>query len=248
MSYPKSAGAAVLALILCAAGGVSAQSIRGVLLEADGRQPIVAGTMILLDARGEEVARAVTSDSGTFLLAAKDTGAYWLRGESLGYRSAWGGPIELGSGMVVDVEFRLAVSAVLLDAMSVVAAPRIANLERVGFYQRERAGIGWFLTRRDFEKKPHVSTSDALRTVPGVRLVPRGGSQNLVLLGGSHRCGPQVFVDGVRLVDRGNVDVVIPTDVDGIEIYRGSAGPPAHFGGLDAGCGTILIWTREPGT
>lgn len=248
MHYPLTRVAMAVALSLGAAGAVSAQSVRGFLLEAETRQPIVAGTVALLDAQGKEVASAVTSESGAFLLEADVPGAYWLRGESLGYRSASGGPIELGNGMVVDVEFRLAVDAVLLEALSLVAAPRIENLERVGFYERKRMGIGWFLTRQDMEKKPHVSTSDALRGVPGVRLVPRGFGQNLLLLRGAARCGPQIIVDGVRLVDRGNVDVVLPQDIDGIEVYMGAAGPPIEFGGLEAGCGTILIWTREPGT
>jgi hypothetical protein len=39
-------------------------------------------------------------------------------------------------------------------------------------------------------------------------------------------------------------DLVLPADVEGIEIYDGAGGLPPGFGGSFGGCGVIAIWTR----
>ncbi|MBL8987755.1 MAG: hypothetical protein JNJ80_15900, partial [Gemmatimonadetes bacterium] len=55
-------------------------------------------------------------------------------------------------------------------------------------------------------------------------------------------CGPTYFVDGQ--VARSFAESTPISDVQGIEVYRGSAEVPAEFTGSDAMCGVIAIWTR----
>lgn len=43
------------------------------------------------------------------------------------------------------------------------------------------------------------------------------------------------------------VNLVHPSSVAAIEIYRGAAQVPATFGGSDARCGVIAIWTKGYG-
>jgi outer membrane receptor for ferrienterochelin and colicin len=44
-------------------------------------------------------------------------------------------------------------------------------------------------------------------------------------------------------------DVVMPDDIEAIEVYRSAAQTPARFGGasLETQCGVIVIWTRRGG-
>ncbi|MDP9347783.1 MAG: Plug domain-containing protein, partial [Gemmatimonadota bacterium] len=68
----------------------------------------------------------------------------------------------------------------------------------------------------------------------------------MVLLRGS--CAPRVYLDGIRAFHDGNMiidNLVSPMDLEGIEVYRSSAEVPVQYGGMDAGCGAILIWSRR---
>jgi hypothetical protein len=59
-----------------------------------------------------------------------------------------------------------------------------------------------------------------------------------------------MYVDGVAFGRADDVlDQVGPTDIEGIEIYRRATEVPPEFGGLQARCGVILVWTRraQPG-
>lgn len=47
-----------------------------------------------------------------------------------------------------------------------------------------------------------------------------------------------------------NIDDIPPVDVEGIELYSGSAELPPEFNQLFGNtpvCGTVVIWTRIPG-
>jgi hypothetical protein len=48
-----------------------------------------------------------------------------------------------------------------------------------------------------------------------------------------------------------DVDLVIPSDVEGVEIYQGPTTPVEYRRPGDPGetqpCGVVLIWTRRPG-
>jgi hypothetical protein len=51
------------------------------------------------------------------------------------------------------------------------------------------------------------------------------------------------FIDGVRV--RGDdLWTVMPSQVEGIEVYRGAANAPGVFQDR-SGCGVVLVWTRR---
>ena len=69
-------------------------------------------------------------------------------------------------------------------------------------------------------------------------------------------CYPAVWVDGRRWsrpkvggVGHDPVDFsqFITEDIEAIEIYRGAASVPGEFGGGDAACGAVILWTRRGG-
>jgi len=78
-------------------------------------------------------------------------------------------------------------------------------------------------------------------------------------LGGGNRGCPVVFyLDGIKLnataglgtelMGREKLEAVLrlsPSQIEGVEVYKGAAQLPAEFGGSDAECGVIAVWTRR---
>ena len=69
-------------------------------------------------------------------------------------------------------------------------------------------------------------------------------------------CYPAVYVDGSRWsrpkaggVGHDPVDfsVFYTMDLEAVEIYKGAGSVPGEFGGGDAACGAIVVWTRRGG-
>jgi hypothetical protein len=56
-------------------------------------------------------------------------------------------------------------------------------------------------------------------------------------------CYPQYIVDG-RPDNFFGPNVAV-RDIEGIEVYTGAADVPGEFAGTDAGCGVVVIWTRN---
>ena len=109
------------------------------------------------------------------------------------------------------------------------------------------------MDRLEIEKYPTIRTSDAFRRIAGARVVygPRG-QEYVVLRGGlsstlsSSMCLPKVYLDGVQ-VRQFDWREITPMDIEGIEVFRSSAEVPMQWGGSDATCGVILVWTRRGG-
>jgi hypothetical protein len=139
-----------------------------------------------------------------------------------------------------------------LDAVNIRARDLRSPMGFGAFEERRAIGNGVFITREQIEKRNNSRLSDHLRSVRGVYVArsPQGGNtvrfSNYQARAG--RCAPEVWLDGRRM--RGmEVDEVPPNTVAGIELYSTMATTPAQFtsGQVDRPCGTIVIWTREPG-
>ena len=112
-----------------------------------------------------------------------------------------------------------------------------------------------FFTAEDIERRSPLRITHMIADAPGVRLA------NCDLWG--HGCKLNIFLDG-NLAIRGSKerwsltsgggtdmnpresinDLVLPTEIAGIEVYTGGAALPAEFGGHDARCGAVVIWTK----
>ncbi len=69
-------------------------------------------------------------------------------------------------------------------------------------------------------------------------------------------CYPAVYVDGSRWSrpksggvghDPVDFNVFYTMDLEAVEIYKGAGSVPGEFGGGDAACGAIVVWTRRGG-
>jgi len=281
--------------VLCVAVGIlgsagswapaAGQALRGRLLDLATNRPLDGGVVTLIPEGGDRVVSVVTDGDGTYVLRAPRPGRYFVEARRIGYRSWVDGPVDLHEGDDWETEFHLLALPVELDPLeSTAEAMRMEPmLVRVGFYERQRADFGHFITRDEIEKRSPPRMSDLLNAVPGVRIMPEGGGlgRSTVSLRGSvlsegTTCHPRVYVDGL-IVIRGDArlrgldvfggreedtevqgsgtkrpeialdDVVMPEDVEAVEVYRRGIEVPARFGGtsVSAQCGVIVIWTRR---
>ncbi|UCG87787.1 MAG: carboxypeptidase regulatory-like domain-containing protein [Gemmatimonadota bacterium] len=117
----RTKGFAVLmsgALIAGATPGMSAQVLRGQVIDSTTGVQVGTGFIVLIDHAGEEVTRALSSPDGWFTLRAPRGGHYRLRSERIGYRTFVSRPFELRSDTtltlrVVALPVRLAAVEVL---------------------------------------------------------------------------------------------------------------------------------------
>jgi hypothetical protein len=231
------------ALLMPAAAG--AQTIHGVVLEDEARTPIAGVQVDLLALDGTSVATAATDDEGEFLVRTRQAGRYTLRFTHIAFRTVHSDTLQLRSGEGVSVEARMAAAIIPVEPL-VVTARTSAGMS--GFHERRRrGGFGRYITRSDIETRPTMRTSDLLRTVPGVTVVPAGPGSNMILMrGGLGRCTPTIYIDGVpirQFPGSGVDELLMPDFLEGVEIYTGLSAPaPIHSRG---NCGVVAFWTRS---
>jgi len=122
---------------------------------------------------------------------------------------------------------------------------------RTGFYDRMRNNTGGhFLTPERINASGSRRATELLASVPGVKIRKEGQVSIVELTGRGIRtlgpCPVLFFLDGVRY-EPGihGLDGEMGLDhIEAIEVYD-AATAPVQFAGLGAGCGVILLWSRE---
>lgn len=147
--------------------------------------------------------------------------------------------LSLRRGETRDTTVRLQVLPVPLDTVKTEARATSENLQRNGFYTRQRLGFGYFLDRDAIARMPGYDIADILRHVPFVQVLGTPGLP--VLLLSPSNCRPAVYVDGLPNPYIGDIPVEI---VDGVEVYRHATDVPVEYTHGRSPCGAVLIWTR----
>jgi hypothetical protein len=235
----------LLLLMLLLPGSAHAQLVRGVV-RADGETTAIeAASVALLDAEGVVRDSAVTDSAGRFVLSAGRAGQYALRAAHIAYTTVER-PLELSQGFEVRVELRMAPHAIALEPL-IITSRRAVPLEYVGFFRRSRSGMGRFLTRQDIERRQPIRMTDLFQTMPRIRFrnpVRNVGPPTLVMSAGAGRdCEPTIFVNGSPGMGARDLDTILPSEIEGIEIYSSAAFTPPEYQ-RHTGCGAILLWLR----
>jgi hypothetical protein len=108
-----------LILSVLAASDLTAQAVRGRLLDASSAEPVAGALIVLLDAAGTEVASTVTSARGTYQLRAPGAGVFELRAERIGFENSLSGEITLLADETVTRELTASSSAIVLPVLAV---------------------------------------------------------------------------------------------------------------------------------
>lgn len=250
-------GALIVTLVgLSAASPAVAQGVVGHLYDFDTGVAVTTADVVMTNAAGDTVGRAISDASGGFVILVEALGEYSLSVSRLGYVSQVSSQISLTGPTLQDLEMLIQPDAVGIEGL-VVSTTRMVNwLRRQGFYERKRSAIGEFVQPTEIEKIQAFSTTGLLRSVPGLRF--RAGVVQ-TLRGGSGLnvgpCGLKVFVNGI---DMGfNLDeAVIRYHVLAIEVYKSLHNVPAQYVGTASvgippaqpqSCGAVLVWTEVGG-
>jgi hypothetical protein len=235
------------ALVLVPSGAAS-QGIRGSVSERESGEAIVAALVQLVARDSTVLVSAFSDDSGRFTIQADDCGPQdgYLYVARVGY-----GTFRVAiADLPVDCSnwsIALDTDPVGLPALT-ARAPRNRDLERVGFHDRQRIGLGTFITRDILADRYRTVSqiADVLKQTPGVYRVDQTNSSSTVYLrlianfGGP--CAAVIYIDG--LFYQNELPRLLAQDIEAIEIYRGPAQVPIQYGGGYGGCGVVLIWTR----
>jgi hypothetical protein len=154
---------------------------------------------------------------------------------------------------------RMTADPVELPGITVTSWGRSMRLRNVGFYERQRQGMGDYMTGDELMATLPLNTSDAFRRMRGFTLAPTRGSDFVVvttrgmanLSGNVGYCYPLLYIDGMLMSTRTQRDQVeafrsiSPDDVEGIEAYPSPATIPAQYNITGSACGVVLIWTKS---
>jgi hypothetical protein len=130
----------------------------------------------------------------------------------------------------------------------VVVTAQAEALSRVGFEDRQKRGLGNFLGPDDIQRlQPQLVTS-ALRTLPGLRVVPTGtGGYTVEDTRGAGMGCVSYWVDGApfREMTPGDLDNAFPaSQLAAIESYPAGQAPPQFTSPGMSSCAAVVIWTQ----
>jgi hypothetical protein len=216
---------------------------------------------------------------GQFRLMQLPAGSFLVEVRHIGYAIAYD-TVELVAGRTTRRDFILSLQAVRLDSVRVTdRAPEWRSPGLRAFEERRRLAIGSFISSEQLRKEDDRDFDQVLRrNISGLRIVtelssawaasnqPTGISNGLrraprrsiqdptsMSMPSVDACWASVFVDGVRIYDRGSDKDTPPPDLsrlhtrdyDGVEFYSGGASVPVEYNTTGGGCGVLLLWTRE---
>jgi hypothetical protein len=263
----RSSATLVALVLLPVAGPLSAQTIRGRVLDAASGDPVPQAAVTVLTAGERTAGRARTGVDGAFVIQLREPGTFRLRGERAGYLASSSQAVEVAVRETVVVALRVSPQALQIEPLTVtsrIQPPRNALLTANGFYHRESGGFGKFVRREDLDRHPEHNMVTTLARLPGVEIAVDGRGRQIASFtrgrtvgtlergqtGKQDICFPLVFLDGVRMrygpPDDVEIDgIVNPTQIEAIELYRSAAEIPSEFNGTNSACGVIVIWTRH---
>lgn len=216
-----------------------AATLTGVVRRDDGR-PAARVRVVVIGAEGE----AETREDGTFTVTGLPTGTYTAEARSVGYAPARA-VVDLTSARPATVALAFDQRAQALERIVVKGRARVRVARHDEFLaRRQNGGAGRFVTAADIDRRNAAQLTDALRTVPGLQVVPRPRSGYMIR--GRAGCVPTLFLDGVAVQDGANdIDLlIVPQTVYGIEVYLGLGGLPVQFANTANNCGAVVVWTK----
>jgi hypothetical protein len=112
------------------------------------------------------------------------------------------------------------------------------------FERRMKTGRGQYVTRQMIEENKYNELMDVMRNLRGVRVDCGGGGGCFATMARAPMgCSPEYIVDDMVMNSFGRYTPI--RDIEGIEVYTGASDVPGEYAGRNAGCGLIIIWTKN---
>jgi hypothetical protein len=214
--------------------------VTGKVVDKQG-QPL-AGARVTVQGSG---VTAVSQATGDFVLDSLPAGTQSLEVRKLGY-GATDQAVELASGAPATVRVTMSDYVPTLQPVRVEAA--LDNgLTDIGYRGRKQSGLGFYMDG-DNLRTDALLLSDALRTAPGLKIVPVSDGRTNVIKSSRNATGGcmNFVVDGTRWTELtpGDIDdYVRPDELRAIEIYNSSTVPAQFQAPGQSSCTTVVIWT-----
>ena len=244
--------------------------IIGQISDAQTDQPVVAAA-VSIAGRAHEVQ---TNRRGRFVFSGLPIGEYELSVRHIGYAPlAHPVTVTRGHTTQVDVSLPPD-PVELEPIVATATRPRRLEIKGFyeRRYWGELLGGGEFFTAEDIERRNPSRITHMIADAPGVRLANCDvWGHGCKLYSTTHSrgfsdqgCKLNIYLDGILAI-RGSKerwslaaggsfaqsqpresinDLVLPTEIAGVEVYTGAASLPAEFGGPDSRCGAVMIWTK----
>ena len=181
-----------------------------------------------------------TGEDGRFTLASLPSGTQTVEVRAIGFEPKRV-PLTLVRDGLTSIDIVLDHRVQRLDAVTVYGKAKAGG--GLEFQRRLKGGWGHILTPADLEKRQAIRTSDLLRELPEVTVVPSRLGNGILLRGPRGPCLPTVYINGIKQPDdfATNIDALaFPGEVTAIEEYPAAGAPAEFFSGNE--CGSVAIW------
>jgi hypothetical protein len=186
---------------------------------------------------------ALTNDKGEFTMRGLPSGTQVLLARHLGF-GAETVPVDLSSHQAKQVTIKLPKFVAVIDPV-VVTAKRAATLDKVGYNQRMRSGMGHYIGPEELQNLRPNSLSQILQRVPGLRVSYGPNGDEVSSSRGANGC-VQYYVDDMpwQSAEPGDINrFVNGREVVAVEVYQGPGTPPQYTNPMQD-CATVVLWTR----
>ena len=189
----------------------------------DPQGAIVPKAAVTLYTRDNRVRiKALTDETGTYRFAELAPGEYLIEAEAEGFARA--------AAQVLRLERKAAATLDISLPLAGVSEQVIVTAQGTAQPVDEVSKAVSVVDAREIEERDESAVTDALRTVPGLRVQQLGGPGRLVSIKarGLRNQDTAVLVDGIRFLDATTGDATgflsdfVVTNLDRIEILRGS--------------------------
>ncbi len=189
----------------------------------DPQGAIVPKAAVTLYTRDNRVRiKALTGEAGTCRFAELAPGEYLIEADAEGFARAAAKGLRLERNTVATLDISLPLAGVS-EQVIVTAQGTAQPVDEVS----KAVSV---VDRREIEERDESAVTDALRTVPGLRVQQLGGPGRLVSIKarGLRNQDTAVLIDGIRFLDATTGDATgflsdfVVTNLDRIEILRGS--------------------------
>lgn len=238
-------------IALCAGNITHAQTANAAALAgrvSDPQGAAVPGAIVTLYARERPTLRlaTVTDASGVYRFENLAAGEYLVEAEAAGFARTAASEVRIEWSSTATLDIGLEIAGVRGEVV-VTASGTAQTID-------ETSKALTVVSRREIDERDEFSISDALRTVPGLRVQQQGGPGRITSIR-TRGLRPQdtaVLIDGLRLRDAtapqnepsGLLSDLLVTNISQVEILRGSG---SSLYGTNAIGGTVNLVTDEGG-
>jgi hypothetical protein len=184
-----------------------------------------------------------TSDSGTYTLRGLPSGTQALQIRKLSF-APMQVTVDLSARSPQRTDIRMLPAPPTLTAVQ-VEGKREKGLRNVGFTQRQKSGLGRYMTEDQIAEKLPTVMTDIFSTVPGLTLDYSSGQPQLKGSRGPGGSCLTYVIDGVPTQMQGDFnDYMHPDEVAAVEVYQASEAPAQFQSSGQTDCAVLVIWTK----